>query len=154
MAPSETHSDRNYLRTALVVLLLVGGAGLLAELFLLDHLEDWRQWLPVIALGVGCVLAIVVLIRPGRTAWRSLLVTGVVFVLLGGVGIFFHTSGNREFELEMYPDLTGGKLLVETVTGATPVLAPGALVQLGLLAIIIGWPWLWSQHRNQSNKPG
>ena len=40
-----------------------------------------------------------------------------------------------EFELEMYPDLAGWKLFKDSMMGATPALAPGAMVQIGLIGL-------------------
>lgn len=44
-------------------------------------------------------------------------------------------QGNVEFELEMYPDLSGWKLFRDSMMGATPALAPGAMVQIGLVGL-------------------
>ncbi|MFB3131882.1 MAG: hypothetical protein ACE10K_05095, partial [Rhodothermales bacterium] len=44
-----------------------------------------------------------------------------------------------EFELEMYPTLKGLELFWESIKGATPALAPGTMIQLGLL----GWAYTY-----------
>jgi hypothetical protein len=49
------------------------------------------------------------------------------------VGLHYH--GNEEFELEMYPSLSGMQLVSETLTGATPVLAPGSMALLGVVGL-------------------
>jgi hypothetical protein len=40
-----------------------------------------------------------------------------------------------EFELEMYPSMRGFELVAKTMTGATPVLAPGTMALLGLIGL-------------------
>ena len=60
-----------------------------------------------------------------------------LFVLSGGIGVALHYRGNVEFELEMYPSLSGLELVRKTLTGATPVLAPGPWRCSGSLAS--GW---------------
>jgi hypothetical protein len=63
--------------------------------------------------------------------------TMLLFVVSGGVGAGLHYDGNVEFELEMYPSMTGLELVGKTLTGATPVLAPGTMVLLGLVGIAV-----------------
>ena len=53
----------------------------------------------------------------------------------GVVGLWLHYQGNTEFELEMYPSLEGLALFWEAIRGATPTLAPGTMLELGLLGL-------------------
>ena len=57
------------------------------------------------------------------------------YLASGLVGLWFHYSGNAEFELEMYPSLSGWSLVREALSGATPALAPGTMIHLGLLGL-------------------
>jgi hypothetical protein len=59
-----------------------------------------------------------------------------LFVLAGILGIFLHYQGNVEFELEQNPGASRWALFREAVQGATPALAPGVMVQLGLLGLL------------------
>ncbi|HEU5208724.1 MAG TPA: hypothetical protein VFU06_04865 [Longimicrobiales bacterium] len=131
--------DAAAFRRVLVLLVAVGMAGLSAELALLEHYEEWQQLLPLGALGAGSATLVGMLIRPGRASVRLFQVVMAVFVVLGGVGIALHVSGNIEFELEMEPGLRGATLLWKALTGATPALAPGALTQTGLLGLLATW---------------
>ena len=56
-------------------------------------------------------------------------------VVSGAVGVWLHYRGNVEFELEMYPSMQGIELVQKTLTGATPVLAPGSMTLLGLIGL-------------------
>ena len=56
-------------------------------------------------------------------------------VASGLAGVILHYRGNEAFELEMYPTLSGAALVFETITGATPVLAPGSMALLGLVGL-------------------
>jgi hypothetical protein len=58
--------------------------------------------------------------------------------IAGFVGFYLHHASNREFELEMYPDRHGWELFVESLQGAIPSLAPGAMLQVGLLGLALG----------------
>lgn len=60
----------------------------------------------------------------------------VAFVAAGLLGLYYHYTGNSEFELEMRPSMEGFELVWESLKGATPALAPGTLVQFGLLGLL------------------
>jgi hypothetical protein len=49
------------------------------------------------------------------------------------VGLVLHYLGNVEFEKERDATLRGLPLLWASLTGATPALAPGAMILLGLI---------------------
>ena len=123
------------LRGILLALVQLGIAGLLAELFLLEHTESLAQWIPVVSLSVGLVSAAAVAIRPTRASLRLFQGIMAVFVVAGLVGLVLHLRGNVEFALERDGSLRGAALFWEALRGATPALAPGALFQLGLLGL-------------------
>jgi hypothetical protein len=62
-----------------------------------------------------------------------------LFVASGVVGIALHYRGNVEFEREMYPSLAGMELVEKTLTGATPVFAPGAMALLGAIGLLASY---------------
>ena len=59
----------------------------------------------------------------------------MLFVGSGVLGVGLHYRGNHEFEREMYPTMAGMELVRNTLTGATPVLAPGSMALLGLVGL-------------------
>ena len=127
------------LRRILLAIYFVGALGLGAELFLLEHFEDVWQWVPLVLLGAGVLAGLAVALRPGRAlvlAFRALM---VLFVAAGAVGAYLHLRGNVEFELESDPALRGAALIWESLKGATPALAPGALAQLGLVGLALAY---------------
>lgn len=124
------------LRAMLLGLFLLASAGTLAELLLLEHFEDWEQWLPLGTLVLGFGSGLVAALRPDR---RTLLVYRVVmalFLVAGVAGFYLHYTGNVEFELEMNPSAGGLGLVWEALTGATPALAPGSMLLLGALGLV------------------
>lgn len=130
----DTGSDP--IRRLLLALVLVGCAGLAAELLLLEHTESATQWLPLLTIAATFVSALSMLARPGGATIRVFRGVMVLAVLIGGLGVYLHYDGNTEFELEMDPTVRGLGLVWSALHGATPALAPGALVQLGLLGLI------------------
>lgn len=123
------------LRTFLLALFLLGVTGVFAELLLIGHTEDRLQLVPLALFAVSLlVIAWYATTRSGHSI-RVFQALMVVFVAAGVVGIILHYRGNMEFELEMYPGLAGVELFRESITGAFPALAPGTMVQLGLIGL-------------------
>ncbi|HEX2189885.1 MAG TPA: hypothetical protein VHG51_13345 [Longimicrobiaceae bacterium] len=125
------------LRRLLLALLLLGIAGLAAELVLLEHTESLWQWVPLAALGAALACALAVALRPSARTVRALQAVMAVCVAAGALGFWLHLRGNLEWELESDPSLGGWPLLRAALYGATPALAPGALAQLGLLGLAL-----------------
>lgn len=121
----------------LLALFVIGAAGTLAELLLLEHVEDWRQLVPVVLLGLGLLVAAWHAWRPSSGTLRTVRGLGITYVVSGLVGIWFHYSGNVEFERELAPETAGLALIREALMGATPALAPGSMVWFGLLALLV-----------------
>lgn len=110
--------------------------GTVVELFLLEHIEDVNQQLPLYGLAAGVLAGGALLWRPAAATVRVFQLVMLAFVVLGVVGVWLHYRGNVEFELEMYPAMAGMELFREAMAGATPTLAPGLMVQLGLLGLV------------------
>jgi hypothetical protein len=124
------------IRTLILAVLMVGMGGLLAELALIAHYEDFAQWIPLVLLAAGLVaLAVDLVLARG---WTQLLVqlTMVLMVAAGALGIYFHFYGSREFQLEMDPQMRGTTLVWHVMRAKSPpTLAPASMVQLGILGL-------------------
>ncbi|MXX40976.1 MAG: hypothetical protein F4Y91_13955 [Gemmatimonadetes bacterium] len=136
MADSKKEGGVVSLRRGILLIFVLGTVGLGTELLLLDHFEEWRQQVPLVLLALGLILLAVRLLYRGAIILRLFRWTMLTFVLGGMVGLWFHLSSNMEFELEMHPTLSGLELLFKALSGAMPALAPGALVQLGLIGFL------------------
>jgi hypothetical protein len=123
------------IRAMLLWTLLASTAGTLLELLLIGHDEMITQWAPLVLLGLGLAASVSALIAPHAATVRVLQVLMVAFVGSGIVGVGLHYQGNEVFELEMHPSSSGMTLVAETLTGATPVLAPASMSLLGVLGL-------------------
>lgn len=122
--------------TALLALALIAGLlGTGAELVLLGHYETPAQYAPLVLIAAGVAAFAWQRLAPTGRAPRTLQGVMVLFILAGVAGIALHAQGNVEFELEMYPSRAGADLVWKTLTGATPVLAPGSMTLLGLIGL-------------------
>jgi hypothetical protein len=132
-------TDDHRLSTITIVLaavLMFGLAGLLAELALIAHYEDAAQWIPLALLAAGLLAVVAEMVL--HRSWTQLLVqlTMVLIVGAGLLGVYFHFSGSREFQLEMDPQMRGTTLVWHVLRAKSPpTLAPGSTVQLGILGL-------------------
>lgn len=112
----------------LILVMLFMSIWIVIDLLLLGHTEDWKQWLPII--GLTFFVA-------GLWMRRILVFLCVALILIGVAGVYLHLSNNMAFELEMRPGLSGWSLITRSMTGALPVFAPGSLIPVGLLGLIL-----------------
>ena len=123
------------IRTFLLAVLAVGVTGMGTELLLIGHAESLQQQVPLVLLALGAVTLGWHVLTPRAATVRALQAAMTLFVISGVVGVWLHYQGNVEFELEMYPSMQGIELVQKTLTGATPVLAPGSMTLLGLIGL-------------------
>ena len=123
------------LRRALFAMLDLGLLGTGTELLLIGHFEDAWQWAPLALIAAGLLVLLWHGMGRGRASLRTLRVLSLLFVLAGFVGVVLHFQGNAEFEREMTPAIETGELVRASMTGATPALAPGTMILLGLLGL-------------------
>jgi ABC-type polysaccharide/polyol phosphate export permease len=124
------------IRTALLVILFIGFVGAGTELLLLKHTEEIWQLLPLALLAIGALMIGWIALATTRTAVISLRVLMMLFIVSGGIGLVQHFRGNLRDAAESNPSLAGTELYREALLGATPALAPGTMIQFGLLGLV------------------
>jgi hypothetical protein len=157
--PSNPARTLTTVRRMLLGSLVLGIPGTAAELLLLGHFDGWKQLIPLALLGIALLVLVWHAANRGPAPVLVLQLVLLLFLASGGLGVLFHYRGNVEFELEMYPSTAGFQLFKKAMTGATPALAPGTMVLLGLvgLAYTIGHPRVISQEepdRDLATPPG
>ena len=133
--PTVNGQTLSALRRILLVTLIAGVGGMGLELLFIGHVADWLQLVPVVLLAGGLIALVWHAASPGRASVHAVRVAMTLFVGSGLIGVGLHYRGNREFEREMYPSMAGVELVRRTLTGATPVLAPGSMTLLGLVGL-------------------
>jgi hypothetical protein len=123
------------IRRALLVILLLGLLGILAELLLLGHTEGAWQISPIAL--IAAALAVLPWYSASKSPASLHALRGVMALMLlsGVVGVWLHFDANIEWERESNPSLGGMPLYRAALSGAMPVLAPGAMIQLALLGL-------------------
>jgi hypothetical protein len=128
------------MRKLLCAIVVLGMSGTMAELILLNHTEDVRQWIPLALLAAALFVFGWHTVSRAPISMRLLRWLMIAFVGAGLVGIYFHYQGSAEFKLESNPSLRGWALFWAAIRAKTPpLLAPGAMIQLGLL----GWAYTY-----------
>jgi hypothetical protein len=123
-------------RKILLAIWLLGVIGISTELWLLAHTEDVIQLIPLGLAGLGIAAIVVTVLRPSAGAIRLFQAVMVLFLISGAVGCYLHFEVNMEFQREMDPALTGLALFRKAIVAKSPpALAPGAMVQLGLIGL-------------------
>lgn len=127
-------------RQLLLAILLLGLVGTCAELLLLNHMEDLRQWIPLALIGAGLVALVWHALTDSAASACATRCIMVSFLAAGLAGIYFHYQGSAEFKLESNPTLAGWALFWAAISAqAPPFLAPGAMIQLGLLGLVYSY---------------
>jgi hypothetical protein len=123
------------IRLLLIALVFIGILGTVVDLLLLGHIESWAERSPLVLLAATFVVATWYVAAPTAATVRALQLAMLLCVATGLIGIGYHYASNEEFERELYPTVGGMTLLRESLSGATPLLAPGSLVMLGLVGL-------------------
>ncbi len=124
-----------FIRRFLLASLAIGIVGTAGELILLGHIESLSQWIPLAALGAAVPALLWHAAAPGKASVRTLQLLMAAFIASGLIGVGLHYDGNLEFERELHPKDEGMTFLRHVLAGATPVLAPGSMVLLGLVGM-------------------
>ena len=123
-------------RRILLAILVLGVLGIMAELMLLNHIEDLSQLIPLGLGGLTLLMSGAIAIKPTTAGIRLFQLVMILLIVSGAVGIYLHYGATTEFQLEMDPTLTGFALFKKAIVAkAPPALAPGAMIQLGLIGL-------------------
>lgn len=135
-SPTPTPDTLALLRRIVLAVLAFEALGLVVELVLLEHFKSPAQIIPFVLLALS---ALAYRARSATTlrAFQGLM----VLVILGGVfGVWEHFEGNLEFSREPHPQMGFLARAWDVLSGATPALAAGTLVQMSLLGLAYTFP--------------
>lgn len=128
------------LRGFILLVFLLGMGGTAAELLLIGHTEDGWQWAPLLLFALCVVvLAWFAASRSAASlrAWQAVM---LLFIVSGGIGFWLHMQAKIEFQQEVNPSLAGMALYRKAFESVSPpALAPGMMVQLGLLGLAFAY---------------
>jgi len=124
------------LRRWILVILVLGLLGTVTELVLLEHYEQPLQFVPLVLIVAAIGVLWWEFTRHDLASRRAMQIVMALFVLAGFVGFAAHFEGSAEYQLELNPDMSNWELLEKILRAkAPPLLAPGMMLQLGLLGL-------------------
>jgi hypothetical protein len=126
------------LRTFLLGFSIFIFAGSLVELFFLNHTREELQWIPFFLIGLGTILAALMLIKPTAAVLKAMQIGMWIIVAGGMVGMTIHVAGNLE---EMRQTASLMQFLQAGFGGRNPFLAPGILSMAAALSLAAGYQY-------------
>ena len=121
-------------------LLFLGLAWTATELVLLSHFEDLWQLLPLVLIAAALAALGWNMARPGRASVRVFRTVMASLLAAGILGVGMHYLASLEFQLEVNPEQSRSVRFWKAMHATTPpALAPGIMVQLGLLGLIYAY---------------
>ncbi len=124
------------LRLWILGVMVLGLLGTVVELVLLSHYEQPVQLVPVVLIVLALIVLAWHVMGHSAASLRVLMGLMILFVLAGFAGFAAHFYGSAEFQLDLEPSLSTWELLDKVMRAkAPPLLAPGMMMQLGLLGL-------------------
>ena len=124
------------LRLWILGVLVLGLLGTVVELVLLSHYEQPVQLVPIVLLVLALIVLVWHAVGHSAASLRVMMGLMILFVLAGFAGFAAHFYGSAEFQLDLEPSLSTWELLEKVMRAkAPPLLAPGMMMQLGLLGL-------------------
>jgi hypothetical protein len=121
--------------------LVLGFVGTETELLLLEHYDDPWQFVPLLLIVLGFASLLWYDKRHHAASLRAFRIIMVLFIIAGFVGLVLHFRGAVEFQLETDPTMGRWELVKKVMrVKAPPVLAPGVMLQLGLIGLAYALP--------------
>ena len=129
-------------RRWILFVLVAGLTGSGAELLLIEHYEEAWQMIPLVLVAVSLGVIGWHLAGGSKASVRVLQGMMMLCVAAGALGVALHFQGAADFQLEMDPTISRSTLVQKVMrVKAPPVLAPGVMVQLGLLGLVYAHRW-------------
>ncbi len=123
-------------RSILLGIFVLGVGGIATELWLLGHYEELDQFIPLGLAAVAVAGLAAAAFVPSPLTVRVFQLVMLLMVFSGFLGVWYHYQATTEFQLEMDPSLKGWALFSKAIVAkAPPALAPGAMIQLGLIGL-------------------
>ena len=124
------------LRGWVLGILLIGLLGTVTELVLLGHYEEPLQFVPLVLIAVALLAIWWEFSRHDLASRRAMQIVMTLFVVAGFLGFAAHFYGSAQYQLELNPEMDTWELLQKILRAkAPPLLAPGMMLQLGLLGL-------------------
>jgi hypothetical protein len=137
------------MRALVLAVFLLGLFGTGLELLFLGHTAGLSQLVPIVLFVMSLLVLAWHALDRKWASLKAFQITMLLFVGGGILGTTLHYRANEAIELEADPKMGGTELLLRAMAGAAPGLAPGALIQLGLLGLVYTYRHPVSDHTQE-----
>ena len=107
-----------------------------AELIFVSHWNETIQYLPFALCGLGLITLALAYFRPSHGSVNALWWSMTVIGVCSFIGFYEHMYNNYAFWLEIQPNSTTKDLVIATLNGGIPILAPGILLLGAVISLI------------------
>lgn len=124
------------LRRFMLAILIFAMTGTFVDMMLFDHYQTFWQKIPLVLLGIAALTLTGHLTVQNQITLRAFRSAMLLLILGGAAGIFFHVQASAEFHGEL--DSTASRWQLAWVvlhSKVPPTLAPGGLIQMGLIGL-------------------
>jgi len=129
-------------RRWILFILVAGLTGSGVELLLIEHYEEAWQLIPLVLVAASLGVIGWHLGSGSQASVRVLQAMMMLCVAAGALGVALHFRGAADFQLEIDPTISRSILVQKVMRAkAPPVLAPGVMIQLGLLGLVYAHRW-------------
>jgi hypothetical protein len=129
-------------RRWILFILVAGLTGSGVELLLIEHYEEAWQLIPLVLAAASLGVIGWHLGSGSQASVRVLQAMMMLCVAAGALGVALHFRGAADFQLEIDPTISRSILVQKVMRAkAPPVLAPGVMIQLGLLGLVYAHRW-------------
>jgi hypothetical protein len=129
-------------RRWILFILVAGLTGSGVELLLIEHYEEAWQLIPLVLVAASLGVIGWHLGSGSQASVRVLQAMMMLCVAAGALGVALHFRGAADFQLEIDPTISRSILVQKVMrVKAPPVLAPGVMIQLGLLGLVYAHRW-------------
>jgi NO-binding membrane sensor protein with MHYT domain len=116
--------------------LVLGLTGTAIELLLLEHYDEPWQLVPLLLIALAFAVLAWHRARSTTASVRALRMTMLMFVVSSAAGVVLHFRAAAQFQLEIDPAMPTPELIRKVMrVKDPPVLAPGVMLQLGLIGL-------------------
>lgn len=131
----QTQTVEQRLRLFLLGLAAFLCLGTIVELTFQQHYQEPLQLVPLIFCAIGFVVIAAVLVSPSHTTITVMRVIMGLGTIASLVGVYEHLEQNMGFVMDIKPNTPLFDALIESLKGAAPLLAPGLLAIIGMIAL-------------------
>lgn len=138
----------------MLAILFFAMTGTFVDMLLFEHYETLWQKIPLVLLGIAALTLTGHLAVKNQITLRAFRSAMLLLIFGGAAGIFFHARASAEFHGEIASTTSRWQLASAVLhSKVPPTLAPGGLIQMGLIGLAATYRHPANQRKIQQGDP-